>query len=117
LGRRKEINMRVYKFGGASVKDAEGVRNMAAILQGYTAGELIVVVSAMSKTTNRLERLTSAWHQGDHAGKQQLYQEIKQFHTAILTALLPERNGAQNALSDLFNGLWETLTAPPPGFV
>ncbi|MFO7722230.1 MAG: aspartate kinase, partial [Bacteroidales bacterium] len=106
--------MRVYKFGGASVKDAEGVRNMAAILRDYKDGELIVVVSAMSKTTNRLERLTALWHQGDSTGKQQLYQEIKQFHTAILATLLPEGKVAHTALSDLFNGLWETLLATPP---
>jgi aspartate kinase len=106
--------MKVYKFGGASVKDADGVRNMAGILMGYADGELIVVVSAMSKTTNRLERLTSLWHQGDHTGKQQLYQEVKHFHMSILADLLPDDKRAHTALSDLFNGLWETLLGTPP---
>ena len=46
--------MKVYKFGGASVKDANAVRNLYSLLKDENS-ELIVVVSAMGKTTNRLE--------------------------------------------------------------
>ena len=49
--------MKVFKFGGASVKDAAGVRNLAAIVQNYP-DQLVIVVSAMGKTTNALEELT-----------------------------------------------------------
>ncbi|MCI6323773.1 MAG: aspartate kinase, partial [Bacteroidales bacterium] len=47
--------MKVFKFGGASVKNAAGVRNLCEIV-ARTEGELLVVVSAMGKTTNALER-------------------------------------------------------------
>ena len=49
--------MRVYKFGGASVKDASAVKNVGNVLEKFGGNELLVVVSAMGKTTNGLERL------------------------------------------------------------
>ena len=51
--------MKVYKFGGASVKDAAGVRNLERIVR-LQNGDLMVVVSAMGKTTNALERVLEA---------------------------------------------------------
>ncbi|HVA98370.1 MAG TPA: aspartate kinase, partial [Bacteroidia bacterium] len=53
--------MKVFKFGGASVKDAEGVKNAAKIISNYQHKNLVVVISAMGKTTNALERLTDAF--------------------------------------------------------
>ena len=47
--------MKVFKFGGASVKDAEGVKNAAKIIESQLDDKLVVVVSAMGKTTNALE--------------------------------------------------------------
>ena len=49
--------MRVFKFGGASVKNANAVRNVLHILRLYPQDQIIVVVSAMDKTTNRLEEV------------------------------------------------------------
>ena len=49
--------MQVFKFGGASVKDAEGVKNVAEVLKQFPNQKIAVVVSAMGKTTNSLERL------------------------------------------------------------
>jgi aspartate kinase len=54
--------MRVFKFGGASVKDAEGVKNLARIIKRYLDQPLIVVVSAMAKNTNLLEQLCDYTH-------------------------------------------------------
>lgn len=53
--------MRVFKFGGASVKDAEGVRNVTRILRMFPDERVMVVVSAMGKTTNKLEALWKAY--------------------------------------------------------
>jgi aspartate kinase len=53
--------MQVYKFGGASVKDAQGIRNVAGIIQQQPPNNLVVVVSAMGETTNALEQLTWAY--------------------------------------------------------
>ncbi len=49
--------MQVYKFGGASVKDADAVRNVTAILKENNFNEKVVVISAISKTTNELENV------------------------------------------------------------
>ena len=56
--------MKVYKFGGASVKDANGVRKLKEIVAQAGDG-LMVVISAMGKTTNALERVVAALAQGD----------------------------------------------------
>ena len=57
--------MKVYKFGGASVKDAAGVRNLLDIVTGES--DLFIIVSAMGKTTNALERVFEAMQHGDEA--------------------------------------------------
>ena len=49
--------MQVFKFGGASVKDAEGVKNVAEVLKQFPNQKIAVVVSAMGKANNSLERL------------------------------------------------------------
>ena len=59
--------MIVYKFGGASVKDAAGVRNVASILQAESDVNLMIVISAMGKTTNALETIVNAYYSGDHS--------------------------------------------------
>ena len=59
------MNISIHKFGGASVKNAEAVRNVANILMSSTSTDLcIVVVSAMGKTTNKLEKV---WAEGNDA--------------------------------------------------
>ena len=56
--------MKVYKFGGASVKDAAGIRNLAKIVKAES-DNLVIVVSAFGKTTNALEKVLKAWLSGD----------------------------------------------------
>ena len=58
--------MKVYKFGGASVKDASGVRNLKDIV-AQASDDLMVVISAMGKTTNALERVVAALAKGDES--------------------------------------------------
>ncbi|MEM9023093.1 MAG: aspartate kinase [Bacteroidota bacterium] len=77
----------VFKFGGASVRDAEAVRNVAHILRGYSDRNLVIIVSAMGKTTNALERLVNAYfEQGDWARE---LDEIIAYHADIMAALFP----------------------------
>ena len=54
--------MKVFKFGGASVKDAQGVRNLAQILKEYKGENPFVVISAMGKTTNALEQVARSFY-------------------------------------------------------
>ena len=53
--------MKVFKFGGASVKDAEGVKNLKRVLQQQGAENTLIVVSAMGKMTNALESVVAAY--------------------------------------------------------
>ena len=76
----------VYKFGGASVKNAEGVRNVEKIVR-MTEGDLMVVVSAMGKTTNALERVVEALAAGHEEKALQQWVDIIDFHVAIMKEL------------------------------
>jgi aspartate kinase len=78
--------MLVYKFGGASVKDARGVKNLASVVKKYTGNQLLIVVSAMGKTTNALEKLTRAYVDQDD-NMHELLRRIKQYHFDILHQL------------------------------
>lgn len=83
--------MRVFKFGGASVKDAESVRNISLILQKYRDEDLVIIISAMNKTTNALENLAKSSYEDDRASGS-LFKEIKDYHIQIAQALFPNQN-------------------------
>ena len=94
--------MKVYKFGGASVKDAAGVRNLLDIITGEK--ELFIIVSAMGKTTNALEAVFSAMQQGDEATALQRIEESYAYHRTIIDDLM----GADRTIEDVDN-LFEQL--------
>jgi aspartate kinase len=81
--------MRVFKFGGASVKNADAVRNVGALIEQYRDQPLIIVISAMGKTTNLLEAILEAYR-FDKANKSDLLEEMKNFHFDLLSELLEE---------------------------
>lgn len=78
--------MKVYKFGGASVKDAQGVRNLESIVR-QADDELMVVVSAMGKTTNALERVVEFLDAGKEEQALNQWVDIIDYHVAIMKAL------------------------------
>lgn len=69
--------MKVYKFGGASVNSAERVANVAGILERCSEPELVIVISAMGKTTNALEKVAQAFFENKQDAALQLFEEIK----------------------------------------
>jgi len=81
--------MDVFKFGGASVKDAGGVKNVEKILRLHSDKKLIVVVSAMGKTTNALERLCEAFFYKKEDALP-ILDDIRIFHQQILQELFPD---------------------------
>ena len=80
----------VFKFGGASVKDAESVRNVAAIIERYPDRPMVVVVSAMGKMTNAFETVVACWAQGDLPGATNALQGIQDFHAGIIAELFEQ---------------------------
>jgi aspartate kinase len=95
------MNLQVYKFGGASVKDAAGVRNLAYITSQQTKKGLLIVVSAMGKTTNALETLTKTYLAGEPA--EGLLQEIAAYHEHIMLDLFKTTNHPVfNEVANLF---------------
>jgi aspartate kinase len=93
--------MKVFKFGGASVKDAAGVKNVASILQRYKTEQLVVVVSAMGKSTNALEEVVAA-HAKQTGKAQELLDGLKEKHYAIMRELFEEGDEAFAAVNDIF---------------
>ncbi|MBL4577768.1 MAG: aspartate kinase [Flavobacteriales bacterium] len=82
--------MRVFKFGGASVKDADAVRNLGAVMQNYPDDDIVVVVSAMGKTTNALEKITHEYFYKE-GSLQASVDELKAYHQEILLDLFPDK--------------------------
>ncbi len=82
--------MLVFKFGGASVKDAAGIINLTKVVSLYQDKKLLIVVSAMGKTTNALEKLARAYFdQTDDM--QDIYEEIKRYHYDIIAELFDSK--------------------------
>ena len=83
--------MRIYKFGGASVKDASGVKNLVKILNELGNDKTLIVVSAMGKMTNSLEFVVKNYFENQKELEYSL-NEIFVFHNNILNELFPENN-------------------------
>lgn len=97
--------MNVYKFGGASVKNANGVKNVAKVLQTIGYKNILVVVSAMGKTTNNLESLVSLYC-AKQLGIDDKLNEIESFHYNIILELFPDKkHKVYTVINDLFEDL------------
>jgi aspartate kinase len=97
--------MQVFKFGGASVKDAKGVKNLVNVLNKTGYKNTLVVVSAMGKTTNALEKVIANYF--DNKGElQSSLQEVIKFHNGILLDLFDnEQHAVYKKIAALFNEL------------
>ena len=108
--------MKVFKFGGASVKDAEGVKNLANILKEYQNDSPLVVISAMGKTTNALEKVARAFYLKQADAFDQL-EKVKEFHFSILHDLFDESHAVFDAVNNLFVEIeWALEDEPRPEY-
>ena len=109
-------SMKVYKFGGASVKNAEGVRNLERILRSHNPQErLVVVISAIGKTTNLLEQVLDAYYY-DKSKLTSLTATLRENHYTIVRELaLGDNTAILGLLNDVFNHLDEVLAGPHSG--
>lgn len=93
-------NLKVFKFGGASVKDAASIKNVLDITNTFKEEQLVIVVSAMAKTTNNLEKVVDLYTSGTDAFEE--LEKIKQFHYRIAAELFENPLELQTSLNDTF---------------
>ncbi|GGB85119.1 aspartokinase [Flavobacterium suaedae] len=97
--------MRVFKFGGASVKDADSIKNVYNVLQQVGYNDVLIVISAMGKTTNALEVVVKNYREKSPE-LQASIQEVKKYHNQILLDLFEdENNPVFNTVKELFNDM------------
>lgn len=109
--------MKVFKFGGASVQDASGIQNLAVIVGDRREEKLLIVVSALGKTTNRLEELLRLWVEKDEA-RFSYFEEIRSGHLRILEQLALDTEWATPVFEFMmqsFDALAARLRKDPPG--
>ena len=101
---------KIFKFGGALMNDATGIEKVAAIVEDFSCEPLVVVVSALGKTTNALEALLSLSF-GDGSAELQIgFSQLKQFQLSIAQTLLPDDSQELNLeLENEFTKLWDAL--------
>ncbi|WP_314244445.1 aspartate kinase [Empedobacter tilapiae] len=95
--------MKVFKFGGASVKDAAGVRNVANLLQSVGYENTCIIVSAMGKTTNALEEVVKRYFENDNFEK--TINEVKEQHISLATELFDDPTEVSNEISQFFDDI------------
>jgi len=101
--------MKIFKFGGASVRDAAGIRNLTGIVSAES-GKLVVVVSAFGKTTNALEKVLKAWLAGDNVFKN-LLDEIYKNHISVIEELFTDKSDVSDKIDISFACLREFLSS------
>jgi aspartate kinase len=107
--------MKVFKFGGASVKDAAAVRNVSGILSLFEGQKLAVIVSAMGKTTNKLEDIVNASQKRDRKIFMAHVDDLYAFHMHIMGELFPEKHFAvYNKVEEIFERLRDRFNEPFP---
>ena len=100
--------MKVYKFGGASVKDGAGIRNIARIVS-QVPDDLVIVISAFGKTTNALEKVLKAWINGE-ANCNNLLDDIYLYHNSVIAELFDDKSAVSCHIDNSFAKLKEYLS-------
>ena len=103
--------MKVYKFGGASVRSAEGVRNLKYIIEDQS--ELFIIISAMGKTTNALENILDLFYKGDKEGSLAAIAEVETYHTTIMDDLFG-KGVVPASVQELFAALRQIVSEGVP---
>lgn len=105
--------MKVFKFGGASVRDAAGIRNLYDIVAGEN-DRLVVVVSAFGKTTNDLEQVHQAWRNSDSTLLSKC-KAIVDYHLEVASGLLGDNSVEVRSLAELFSSFSADLAGRKKG--
>jgi len=96
--------MKIFKFGGASIKDAEGVKNLVKVVQQHSSENTLVVISAMGKMTNAFEALIDAYFYKQDA-LQAKRNQVESFHRNMMDELFEKENEIYLQVNTLFEEL------------
>jgi aspartate kinase len=95
--------MKVYKFGGASINTVDRIKNVAAIIEADKKEKLLIIISAMGKTTNALEAVVNVFFEGRRDEALTLFEQVKDAHLSTLKYLTTlQWNAATQQLKDFF---------------
>ncbi|HTL09985.1 MAG TPA: aspartate kinase [Chitinophagaceae bacterium] len=110
--------MQVFKFGGASVNSVERIKNVAAILRAVPEQPILIVISAMGKTTNALEKVVDAFYQQQKELALQLFEQVKNQHLTTAKYLLVHNYlSCEQQLRDFFTEVeWLLHDSPVRGY-
>lgn len=110
--------MKVFKFGGASVNSIERIQNLPRILAGFSSEPLLIVISAMGKTTNALEKVAEAFFAGQKDQALELFREVKRSHDDLVKYLIVNNALATDQLlNDIYTEVeWLLHDRPVRGY-
>jgi aspartate kinase len=95
--------MKVFKFGGASINSIERIKNVAGIIESFKGEKLLIIISAMGKTTNALEKVAEAFYNERKDDALKLFEQVKDSHLNMLKYLITVNwQQAENQLKDFF---------------
>jgi len=95
--------MKVFKFGGASINSIERIQNTGRIIESFKGEKILIIISAMGKTTNALEKVVDAFYNGRKEEALQLFEQVKETHLNMLKYLVTlQWQAAENHLKDFF---------------
>ena len=86
--------LRVFKFGGASIKDAHAIKNVANIVGQHQQDDLVIIVSAAGKTTNALEEVLNAYWRKENDLLKTNLDKVKDYHQSIMNELFEDKHHA-----------------------
>lgn len=106
--------MRVFKFGGASIKDAESIQNVASIVRRFPNDQIVIVISASGKTTNAMELVLKAYWERNIEAMQAALNKVKEHHKALTNGLFDDQqHPVYNEIHDIFIDLEWILEEEP----
>ena len=110
--------MKVFKFGGASINTIERIQNTGRIIDSYKGQKLLIIISAMGKTTNALEKVVDAFFDERKEDALKLFEQVKETHLNMLKYLITLNwQAAENDLKDFFTEVeWLLHDKPVKGY-
>jgi aspartate kinase len=110
--------MKVFKFGGASINTVERIINTGNIIRSFKGEKILIIISAMGKTTNALEKVVDAFFEGRKEDALQLFEQVKESHLSTLKYLITLNwQQAENQLKDFFTEVeWLLHDKPVRGY-